>query len=303
MIETQRAARRHPADARRASSGSLRRAVVRARVRLRRLARLRCGPEMVRLRKGARAYGPPTWFRSRVRTRLPVALDTDAHDVLSLLDRGAHRAGAHRLSRTRAAGVDVSRGSRTSANRCARRCTRRCCRRRASTWLLAYAEIPEGQGDAEALRLALEMLPVAIAEARGSGRAHRASRRRLRPRNILQRCASGCATSRGPTVGAQPANRSAAPSKETPMSTRRRRRVPRLCRSRAAGCRRELSPAVRPLHRRRVRRPREGPILREHQPRQRQALHRGRPGHRRRHRPGRRRRLEGLRELGQDESG
>jgi hypothetical protein len=114
-------------------------------------------PEMVRLRKVLERTAPDLVPESRP-YRLPVALDTDAHDVLSLLDRGAHRVAltAYRgpvLPESTSPGVEDFRESVRAA-------LREVMLSEASLdVLLAYAEIAEGQGDAEALRLALEMLP------------------------------------------------------------------------------------------------------------------------------------------------
>ena len=114
-------------------------------------------PEMVRLRKVLERTAPDLVPESRP-YRLPVALETDAHDVLSLLDRGAHRVAltAYRgpvLPESTSPGVEEFRESVRGA-------LREVMLSEASLdVLLAYAEIPEGQGDAEALRLALEMLP------------------------------------------------------------------------------------------------------------------------------------------------
>lgn len=114
-------------------------------------------PEMVRLRKVLERSAPDLVPDSRP-YRLPVPLDTDAHDVLSLLDRGAHRVAltAYRgpvLPESTSPGVEEFRESVRSALREAM------LSEASLDVLLAYAEIPEGQGDAEALRLALEMLP------------------------------------------------------------------------------------------------------------------------------------------------
>lgn len=114
-------------------------------------------PEMVRLRKVLERSAPELVPESRP-YRLTAALETDAHDVLSLLDRGAHRVAltAYRgpvLPESTSPGVEDFRETVRSA-------LREAMRSEASLdVLLAYAEIPEGQVDAEALRLALEMLP------------------------------------------------------------------------------------------------------------------------------------------------
>lgn len=114
-------------------------------------------PEMVRLRKVLEKHAPSLVPESRP-YRLAVPLDTDAHDVLSLLDRGAHRVAltAYRgpvLPESTSPGVEEFRDTVRAA-------LREVMLSEASIdVLLAYAEIPEGQADAEALRLALEMLP------------------------------------------------------------------------------------------------------------------------------------------------
>lgn len=114
-------------------------------------------PEMVRLRKVLERTAPDLVPDSRP-YRLPVPLDTDAHDVLSLLDRGAHRVAltAYRgpvLPESTSPGVEEFRESVRAALREAM------LSEASLDVLLSYADIPEGQGDAEALRLALEMLP------------------------------------------------------------------------------------------------------------------------------------------------
>ncbi|XXM81202.1 GAF domain-containing protein [Microbacterium sp. PMB16] len=114
-------------------------------------------PEMVRLRKVLERTAPDLVPESRP-YRLPVILETDAHDVLSLLDRGAHRVAltAYRgpvLPESTSPGVEDFRESVRAA-------LREVMISEASVdVLLAYADIPEGQADAEVLRLALEMLP------------------------------------------------------------------------------------------------------------------------------------------------
>ncbi|MEU4014277.1 transcriptional regulator [Microbacterium sp. NPDC028030] len=114
-------------------------------------------PEMVRLRKVLERTAPDLVPESRP-YRLPVALDTDAQDVLSLLDRGAHRVAltAYRgpvLPESTSPGVEEFRETVRAALREAM------LSEASLDVLLSYAEIPEGQADAEALRLALEMLP------------------------------------------------------------------------------------------------------------------------------------------------
>ncbi len=114
-------------------------------------------PEMVRLRKVLERTAPDLVPESRP-YRLTTTLETDAHDVLSLLDRGAHRVAltAYRgpvLPESMSPGVEDFRESVRSALREAMLTGA------SLDVLLSYAEIPEGQADAEVLRLALEMLP------------------------------------------------------------------------------------------------------------------------------------------------
>ncbi|MBO0980280.1 GAF domain-containing protein [Microbacterium sp. SD291] len=114
-------------------------------------------PEMVRLRKVLERHAPGLVPESRP-YRLPAILETDAQDVLSLLDRGAHRVAltAYRgpvLPESTSPGVEQFREEVRGA-------LREVMLSEASLdVLLAYSEIPEGQTDAAALRLALEMLP------------------------------------------------------------------------------------------------------------------------------------------------
>lgn len=114
-------------------------------------------PEMVRLRKAVERVWPALVPESRP-YRLAVPLETDAQDVLSLLDRGAHRVAlsAYRgpvLPDSTAPGVEEYRESVRST-------LRETMRTEASIdVLLSYAEIPEGSEDAEILRLCLELLP------------------------------------------------------------------------------------------------------------------------------------------------
>lgn len=114
-------------------------------------------PEMVRLRKALERTASGLIPESRP-YRLPMLLETDAQDVLSLLDRGAHRVAltAYRgpvLPESTSPGVEEVRQTVRSA-------LREVMFSEASLdVLLAYAEIPEGQNDIEVLRLALEMLP------------------------------------------------------------------------------------------------------------------------------------------------
>lgn len=114
-------------------------------------------PEMVRLRKVLQATAPELVPESRP-YRLGVPLETDAHNVLSLLDRGAHRVAlsSYRgpvLPESTAPGVEEMRAGIRAA-------LREAMLTEASVdVLLAYADIPEGAEDEEALRLCLEMLP------------------------------------------------------------------------------------------------------------------------------------------------
>lgn len=114
-------------------------------------------PEIVRLRKVLERHAPELVPESRP-YRLPAALDTDAQDVLSLLDRGAHRVAltAYRgpvLPDSVSPGVEEFRDAVRAA-------LREAMLSEASVdVLLAYAEIPEGQNDVEVLRLALSLLP------------------------------------------------------------------------------------------------------------------------------------------------
>lgn len=114
-------------------------------------------PEMVRLRKVLEKHAPGLVPESRP-YRLRVTLETDAQDVLSLLDRGAHRVAltAYRgpvLPESTSPGVEEFREEVRAALREAM------LSEASLDVLLAYADIPEGQADAAALRLALEMLP------------------------------------------------------------------------------------------------------------------------------------------------
>jgi hypothetical protein len=114
-------------------------------------------PEMVRLRKVLELRMPELVPDSRP-YRLPMPLETDAHDVMSLLDRGAHRVAltAYRgpvLPESTSPGVEEFRDTLRAALREAM------LSEASLDVLLAYADIPEGQGDAAVLRLALEMLP------------------------------------------------------------------------------------------------------------------------------------------------
>lgn len=114
-------------------------------------------PEMVRLRRVLTRISPELAPQSRP-YRLTVPIESDAHDVLSLLDRGAHRVGlsAYRgpvLPESTAPGVEEFREQ-------VRATLREVMLTEASLdVLLAYADIPEGAEDSEVLRLCLELLP------------------------------------------------------------------------------------------------------------------------------------------------
>lgn len=114
-------------------------------------------PEMVRLRKVLERSAPHLVPASRP-YRLPAALEIDAHQVLALLGRGAHRVAlaAYRgpvLPPSAAPGVEDFRDSVRSALRDA------LLAEASIDVLLAYAETDDGAADEEILRLALSMLP------------------------------------------------------------------------------------------------------------------------------------------------
>lgn len=114
-------------------------------------------PEMVRLRKVLVRISPDLAPQSRP-YRLPVPLETDAHNVLSLLDRGAHRvalAAYHGpvLPDSTSPGVEDFRDTVRAALR------ESMLTEASLDVLLAYAAIPEGADDEEILRLCLELLP------------------------------------------------------------------------------------------------------------------------------------------------
>lgn len=114
-------------------------------------------PEMVRLRKILERVSPDLVPQSRP-YRLTAPLETDAQNVLSLLDRGAHRVALSAytgavLPESTAPGVEEFRDTVRAALHEAM------VTEASLDVLLAYGEIPEGQNDAEALRLCLEMLP------------------------------------------------------------------------------------------------------------------------------------------------
>jgi len=114
-------------------------------------------PEMVRLRKVLERTAPHLVPTSRP-YRLPAEVDTDAHQVVSLLGRGAHRVAlaAYRgrvLPDSTAPGVEEFRESVRTA-------LREALLSEASVEvLLAYAETENGAQDADVLRLALQLLP------------------------------------------------------------------------------------------------------------------------------------------------
>ncbi|MET0781576.1 MAG: GAF domain-containing protein [Microbacterium sp.] len=113
--------------------------------------------EMVRLRKVLEKTAPALVPESRP-YRLAVDLETDAQQVLSLLDRGAHRVAlaAYRgdvLPDSTAPGVEVLRDTVRTALREA------LLAEASIDVLLAYAETAAGSEDEELLRLCLKMLP------------------------------------------------------------------------------------------------------------------------------------------------
>lgn len=114
-------------------------------------------PEMVRLRKALEPVAPHLVPQSRP-YRLSAALDTDAHQLVSLLDRGAHRVAlaAYRgrvLPESAAPGVEDFRES-------VRVALREALLAEASVEvLLAYADTDDGADDVEVLTLVLGMLP------------------------------------------------------------------------------------------------------------------------------------------------
>jgi hypothetical protein len=114
-------------------------------------------PEMVRLRKVLEPLAPALVPASRP-YRLPDGLETDAQQVVSLLDRGAHRVAlaAYRgpvLPDSVAPGVAEVRES-------VRQALREALMEEAGIdVLLAYADTADGRDDLDLLRLCLEMLP------------------------------------------------------------------------------------------------------------------------------------------------
>ncbi|WP_298742806.1 GAF domain-containing protein [uncultured Microbacterium sp.] len=114
-------------------------------------------PEMVRLRKVLERTAPHVVPTSRP-YRLAADLEIDAHQVLSLLGRGAHRVAlaAYRgpvLPDSVAPGVEEFRETVRVALRDA------LLAEASIDVLLAYAETSDGSADEEILRLALSMLP------------------------------------------------------------------------------------------------------------------------------------------------
>nr|WP_246159952.1 transcriptional regulator [Microbacterium rhizomatis] len=114
-------------------------------------------PEIVRLRKVLERVAPQLVPSSRP-YRLPVPLETDAHNVISLLDRGAHRvalAAYHGpvLPESVAPGVEQLRDTVRTALREALMAEA------GIDVLVAYADTAEGVDDVDLLRLCLEMLP------------------------------------------------------------------------------------------------------------------------------------------------
>jgi hypothetical protein len=112
---------------------------------------------MVRLRKALEQHAPHLAPASRP-YRLGAPLETDAHDVLSLLDRGAHRVAlaAYRgdvLPASTAPGVEEFRSLVRTALREA------LLAEASIDVLLAFADTDAGADDDELLRLCLRMLP------------------------------------------------------------------------------------------------------------------------------------------------
>ena len=122
--------------------------------------------EMVRLRKVLERIAPSLAPESRP-YRLTVPLETDAHQLLSLLDRGAHRVAlaAYRgdvLPDSAAPGVEEFRDT-------VRVTLREAMLAEASLdVLLAFADTDAGADDVEVLRLCLSMLPARSPKRAGS---------------------------------------------------------------------------------------------------------------------------------------
>ena len=114
-------------------------------------------PEMVRLRRVLERAAPQLVPLSRP-YRLPIEIETDAHNVVSLLGRGAHRValtayGGPVLPRSDAPGVDELRTR-------VRETLREALFAEASAdVMLAYVETADGRDDEDALRLCLRLLP------------------------------------------------------------------------------------------------------------------------------------------------
>ncbi|MET0860066.1 MAG: GAF domain-containing protein [Microbacterium sp.] len=113
--------------------------------------------EMVRLRKVLEKTAPALVPESRP-YRLGIELETDAHQVLSLLDRGAHRVAlaAYRgdvLPDSTAPGVEELRDTVRTALREA------LLAEASADVLFAFADTAAGSEDEELLRLCLKMLP------------------------------------------------------------------------------------------------------------------------------------------------
>lgn len=114
-------------------------------------------PELVRLRKVLERVAPHLVPTSRP-YRLPTQLHTDAHQVVSLVERGAHRVAlaAYRgpvLPDSVAPGVEEFRESVRVALRDA------LLTEASIDVLMTYVDTPDGAGDEEVLRLVLGMLP------------------------------------------------------------------------------------------------------------------------------------------------
>lgn len=114
-------------------------------------------PEMVRLRKFLARVAPFVELESRP-YRLKPALESDAHHVLSLLDRGAHRVALAAyigdvLTRSIAPGIEAFRATVRTALREA------LIAEASVEVLLDFAETEAGNDDLEVLQLALELLP------------------------------------------------------------------------------------------------------------------------------------------------
>lgn len=114
-------------------------------------------PELVRLRRVLQRAAPHAIPASRP-YRVPAAIHTDAHQLLSLLDRGLHRVAlaAYRgpvLPHSIAPGVEDFRASIGAVLREALLADA------SVDVLLAYADTVDGADDAELLRLILRLLP------------------------------------------------------------------------------------------------------------------------------------------------